>query len=215
MNRLGQSDPTPLGHDLDAFKRRFEAFGWRTEEIDGHDMEEIVEVLAAVGLGDQPLVILGENVERRGHLVHPGQRRLAWQAVVERGSRPRHCRTATEREIRHRASDCRARSPCPRRRTKRPRSYPPINYKLGDMVATREAFGTALARIGEVDPRVVALDGDTKNSTYSEKFFKKFPDRFTECFIAEQNMVGVATGFARPRQSAVRLHLRDVLHARF
>jgi transketolase len=47
-----------------------------------------------------------------------------------------------------------------------------------------------------VDPRIVALDGDTKNSTYSDKFMKKFPDRFTECFIAEQNMVGVATGFA-------------------
>ena len=76
-----------------------------------------------------------------------------------------------------------------------PASYPPINYKLGDLVATREAFGSALLRIGEVDARVVGLDGDTKNSTYSEKFYKKFPERFTECFIAEQNLVGVATGF--------------------
>jgi transketolase len=64
------------------------------------------------------------------------------------------------------------------------------------MVATREAFGSALARIGAVDQRVVAMDGDTKNSTFSEKFLKQFPDRFTECFIAEQNMVGVAVGFA-------------------
>ena len=64
------------------------------------------------------------------------------------------------------------------------------------MAATREAFGSALLRIGEADPRVVAMDGDTKNSTFSDKFLKKFPDRFTECFIAEQNMVGVATGFA-------------------
>ena len=64
------------------------------------------------------------------------------------------------------------------------------------MVATREAFGNALLRIGAVDQRVVAMDGDTKNSTYSEKFFKKFPQRFTECFIAEQCMVGVATGFS-------------------
>jgi transketolase len=62
-------------------------------------------------------------------------------------------------------------------------------------VATREAYGTALARIGETDQRIVALDGDTKNSTYADKFFKKFPDRSVECFIAEQNMVGVATGF--------------------
>src|SRR5262250_1991824 len=49
VNRLGQSEPAPLGHNLEAFKRRFESFGWRTEEIDGHDMEEILEVLAAVG----------------------------------------------------------------------------------------------------------------------------------------------------------------------
>jgi transketolase len=76
-----------------------------------------------------------------------------------------------------------------------PASYPPLNYKLGDSVATREAYGNALARIGEVDQRIVAMDGDTKNSTYAEKFAKKFPARFTECFIAEQNMVGVATGF--------------------
>jgi transketolase len=76
-----------------------------------------------------------------------------------------------------------------------PAGYPPINYKLGDSIATREAYGAALVRVGEADPRVVAMDGDTKNSTYSEKFFKKFPDRFTECFIAEQNLVAVAVGF--------------------
>ena len=77
----------------------------------------------------------------------------------------------------------------------KPTGYPAINYKLGDQVATREAYGTALARIGEVDQRVVAMDGDTKNSTYAEKFFKKFPERSTECFIAEQALTGVATGF--------------------
>ena len=39
------------------------------------------------------------------------------------------------------------------------------------------------------------MDGDTKNSTFADKFFKKFPERSTECYIAEQNMVGVAIGF--------------------
>src|SRR5262245_31104532 len=66
VNRLGQSQPTALGHDVDAYKRRFEAFGWRTEEIDGHDVEEILEVLAAVGLGDQPLVILAKTLKGAG-----------------------------------------------------------------------------------------------------------------------------------------------------
>src|SRR5512139_362137 len=61
VNRLGQSQETALGHNLDAYRRRFEAFGWRTEEIDGHDLEEIMEVLAAVGLGDKPLAILAKT----------------------------------------------------------------------------------------------------------------------------------------------------------
>jgi transketolase len=77
-----------------------------------------------------------------------------------------------------------------------PTSFPPLSYKLGDSIATREAYGNALLRIGDADKRLVALDGDTKNSTFSEKFFKKFPNRGFECFIAEQNMVGVAMGFA-------------------
>jgi transketolase len=76
-----------------------------------------------------------------------------------------------------------------------PPDYPPLSYKLGEAVATREAYGSALARLGQIDPLVVALDGDTKNSTYSEKFLKKFPERFFESFIAEQNMVGMACGF--------------------
>jgi len=67
-------------------------------------------------------------------------------------------------------------------------------YKLGEKVATRLAYGTGLVKIGKNCNRVVAMDGDVKNSTYSEKFKKEFPDRFVECFIAEQNMVGVAIG---------------------
>src|SRR5690606_5830205 len=66
---------------------------------------------------------------------------------------------------------------------------------LGDLIATRAAYGSALVRIGEANQAIVAMDGDTKNSTYAEKFAKKFPERFTECFIAEQNLVAVAIGF--------------------
>ena len=69
-------------------------------------------------------------------------------------------------------------------------------YKVGDSVATREAFGVALEALGEVNPLVVALDADVKNSTYTEKFGKKFPNRFFENFIAEQNMLGAAAGLA-------------------
>jgi transketolase len=195
INRLGQSEPAPLGHNLDAFKRRFEAFGWRTEEIDGHDIEEIVEVLAAVGLGHQPLVILAKTLKGAGISFvqdlegwhgRPLSKEEAQRAIAE-------LKPSSKSGIGHPIA---APTALPAPKNEAPAAYPPLNYKIGDKVATREAFGTALARIGEVDQRVVALDGDTKNSTYSDKFFKKFPNRFTECFIAEQNMVGVATGFA-------------------
>jgi transketolase len=69
-------------------------------------------------------------------------------------------------------------------------------YKLGDLVATREAYGTALALLGAIDRRIVALDADVKNSTFSDRFEKVFPDRFYENFIGEQMMVGAAMGLA-------------------
>ncbi len=196
VNRLGQSEPAPLGHNLDAFKRRFEAFGWRTEEIDGHDLEEIVEVLAAVGLGNQPLVILAKTLkgagvsflqDKEGWHGKPLSKEEADRAIAE-------LRPSAKSGIGQPIAAPNTSLPEPKHDA--PANYPAPAYNAGDMVATREAFGNALLRIGGVDPRVVALDGDTKNSTYSEKFMKKFPDRFTECYIAEQNMVGVATGFA-------------------
>jgi transketolase len=75
-------------------------------------------------------------------------------------------------------------------------ALPPPNYKLGDLVATREAYGTALVRIGTADPRIVVLDADVGNSTFSEKFEKVAPERFVQNYIAEQVMVGAAMGFA-------------------
>jgi transketolase len=195
VNRLGQSEPTALGHDLNAYKRRFEAFGWRTEEIDGHDLEEITEVLAAVGLGSQPLVILAKTLkgagvsflqDKEGWHGKPLSKEEAARAVAE-------LRPTAKSGI---GVPIPAPNQLPEPKNEAPASYPPITYKAGEMVATREAFGNALLRIGEADQRVVAMDGDTKNSTFSEKFAKKVPARFTECFIAEQCMVGVATGFS-------------------
>ncbi|CAI9532494.1 unnamed protein product [Staurois parvus] len=68
------------------------------------------------------------------------------------------------------------------------------NFKMGDKIATRKAYGLALAKVGQCCDRVIALDGDTKNSTFSELFKKEHPDRFIECYIAEQNMVSIAVG---------------------
>ena len=193
-NRLGQSQATAFGHDVGVYRKRFEAFGWRVEDIDGHDIEEILEVLGGVGLNDQPLCIIAKTYkgagvsflqDKDGWHGKPLNKEEAAKAIAE-------LQPSAKSGI---GVPIPAPAQLPAPNNVAPAGYPPISYKPGDSVATREAYGTALARLGEVDPRIVALDGDTKNSTFAEKFFKKFPNRFTECFIAEQNMVGVATGF--------------------
>ncbi len=194
VNRLGQSQETAFGHHTEVYEKRFQAFGWRTEVIDGHDMEEILEVLAAAGLGHQPLAIIAKT--QKGHGIAIASDKDAWhgkalskdEAEVAIAELQPKAQSGLGVEI---AKPTQVTPPV----TIAPASYPPINYKLGDKIATREAYGAALVRIGEADQRVVAMDGDTKNSTYAEKFYKKFPERFTECFIAEQNLVGVAIGF--------------------
>jgi transketolase len=193
-NRLGQSQTTAFGHDIGVYRKRFEAFGWRVEDIDGHDIEEILEVLGGVGLNDQPLCIIAKTYKGAGVSFlqdldgwhgKPLNQEEAAKAIAE-------LQPSSKSGI---GVPIPAPAQLPAPNNAAPAGYPPINYKPGDQVATREAYGTALARIGEVDQRIVAIDGDTKNSTFAEKFFKKFPERSTECFIAEQNMVGVATGF--------------------
>jgi transketolase len=193
-NRLGQSEATAFGHDIGVYAKRFDAFGWRVETIDGHDIEEIAEVLGGIGLDDKPLVLIAKTYkgagvsflqDQDGWHGKPLNKEEAEKAIAE-------LQPSSKSGI---GVPIPAPNQLPAPANTVPASYPPLNYKLGDKVATREAYGIALARIGEVDQRIVALDGDTKNSTYADKFFKKFPDRSTECYIAEQNLVGVATGF--------------------
>lgn len=195
VNRLGQSQATALGHHTEIFQERFASFGWRTEEIDGHDIEEIMEVLAAVGLGDQPLVIIARTLKGGG--VSFLQDKDGWHGKPlsqEEAARAVAELQPSAQSVGGRLIPAPSQLPAPNNTA--PAAYPPLEYKQGDMVASREAYGVALARIGQADPRIVAMDGDTKNSTYADKFYKKFPERFTECFIAEQNLVGVATGFS-------------------
>src|SRR6266705_1465600 len=192
-NRLGQSQATAFGHDIGVYRKRFEAFGWRVEDMDGHDHEEIIEVLGGVGLGDQPLVIIAKTYKGAGVSFlqdlegwhgKPLNKEEAAKAIAELSPTAK--------------SGLGVAIPAPNKLSApantAPASYPSISYNLGDKIATREAYGTALARLGDADQRIVAVDGDTKNSTFADKFFKKFPNRSTECYIAEQNLVAVAMG---------------------
>jgi transketolase len=193
-NRLGQSEATAFGHHIEIYRDRFEAFGWRVEDIDGHDIEEIAEVLGGVGLDDKPLAIIAKTYKGAG--VSFLQDKEGWHGKPL--NKEEEARAIAELQPSAKTGiDVAIPAPTqlPEPNNSAPANYPAPNYKMGDQIATREAYGNALLRLGENDPRIVALDGDTKNSTFADKFFKKFPERSVECFIAEQNMVGVATGF--------------------
>ena len=68
------------------------------------------------------------------------------------------------------------------------------SYALGDEVATRKAYGESIAALADLRGDVVALDGEVSNSTHSEDFREKHPERYFEMFIAEQQLVAAATG---------------------
>jgi len=194
-NRLGQSQATMFAHDINVYVKRFEAFGWRVETLDdGHDMEEIMEVLSGVGLDERPLAIIAKTYKGAG--VSFMQDKDGWHGKAL--SKDEAARAIAELQPTAKSGlpvAINAPTALPAPNLAAPAAYPAISYNLGDKIATREAYGAALVRVGGANPAVVAMDGDTKNSTFSEKFFQQFPNRFTECFIAEQNLVSVAIGF--------------------
>jgi len=197
INRLGQSEPTMLQHDIDTYKKRFAAFGWRVLPIDGHDMAQVVSALRKARRSkDAPSVILAKTFKGRG--VSFIEDKEGWHGrPLKKGEEHDKAIAELQTQLTGATGAKIRRVP----REKPPDLHTPVpieppNYKLGDQVATREAYGTALLKLGAVDPRIVAIDGDTKNSTFAEKFFQKYPDRSFEGFIAEQNMVGVAAGLA-------------------
>jgi transketolase len=193
VNGLGQSGPTMLDHDTRAYQRRFAAFGWRTQVIDGHDMAQVAAALRRATRGrGAPSVIVARTVKGKGLAGVeglPGWHGKALPADVAE-------KVIAELEQRRHGLP----APPVRKPRRRPLPKPAVKPLGGSPatgeVATREAYGHALVRLGEANPQVLALDGDVKNSTFAERFMERFPERFVESFIAEQNMVSVAAGLA-------------------
>uniref|UniRef100_A0A8C7NNR8 Transketolase n=2 Tax=Oncorhynchus mykiss TaxID=8022 RepID=A0A8C7NNR8_ONCMY len=197
-NRLGQSEAAPLKHDMDVYRRRCEAFGWNTYVVDGHDVEELCKALwQAQQVKGKPTMIVAKTFKGRG--LKGIENTDNWHGKPLPKDRAEEAIKDLESQIQNPNKTI-----CPElpNEDTAPADLSPItlpsppNYKIGDKVATRKAYGVALAKLGQSSPRVVALDADMKNSTFSEMFHKAYPERFVECFIAEQNMVSVAIGCA-------------------
>ena len=201
VNGLGQSRATQWDHHLSAFTARWNAFGWHAIAVDGHDLNAILQALGeARRIKGRPTMIVAGTVKGQGCSIFAGKE--GWhgkalkkgaeldQALSELNSQ--FIKTSDPRPEIPKPASRRVEGPLPAFET----AMPPPEYKLGDLVATREAYGTALAALGALDRRIVALDADVGNSTFSEKFEHASPDRFFEVYIAEQVMIGAAMGLA-------------------
>jgi len=200
VNRLGQSTETMLGWDLKTYAKRFESFGWNTIIVeDGHDLKGIYDAFSNLSNwsneSNSPVIILVKTVKGKGVSFlenkegwhgKPLPKDLLESALKELGKVDLNVRGKIEKP----------RSNWTNLPNKSNKSNLP-NYNLGDLVATRLAYGDALLALGNVNEEIVALDGEMSNSTYSEKFAKKFPERYFEMFIAEQNMMTVALGLSK------------------
>ena len=211
-NGLEQSGPAPYGHETSVLAERFRAFGWRTLEIDGHDFGAILPALEATRESG-PTAIIARTVKGKGVSFLEGAEgwhgkaldddKLA-QALTEIDEPD--LRILVEPRRVPSGEPSQASSPQPPAATlpqgtseqanEENRLPLKVEYELGEQVATRAAFGTALEKLGSRFPDLVVLDGDVKNSTKTEQFAKAFPERFIEAQIAEQNMLGAALGLS-------------------
>uniref|UniRef100_A0A8I3Q4Y1 Transketolase n=5 Tax=Canis lupus familiaris TaxID=9615 RepID=A0A8I3Q4Y1_CANLF len=194
INRLGQSDPTPLQHQVDVYQKRCESFGWHAVIVDGHSVEELCKAFGQAK--HQPTAIIAKTFKGRGI---PGiEDKDGWHGKPL----PKNMADQIVQEIYNQIQSQKKilvtppQEDAPSVNITNIRMPSPPSYKVGDKIATRKAYGQALAKLGRAHDRIIALDGDTKNSTFSEIFRKEHPDRFIECYIAEQNMVSVAVGCA-------------------
>ncbi|MBY0547194.1 MAG: transketolase [Candidatus Obscuribacterales bacterium] len=192
MNRLGQRGPTELQWQSEVYANRARAFGWHAIEIDGHNCEQVDAAFAeAIKITGKPTVIIAKTEKGHGASLTANKenwhgkalsKEQAAEAIKELGGE-------TNTVIKVQAP------------TKVDFKAPGKNGEFKAPVydkpaATREAYGDALRAVGAYRQDVVVLDAEVGNSTFSERFKEAYPDRFFEMYIAEQQMVGAALGFA-------------------
>jgi transketolase len=198
INRLGQSQPTMLQHHIETYVERWESFGWQALAVDGHN---IPELLAAYEKARQtthrPTIVLAKTLKGKGF---PGiEDKEGWHGKALDKETAARVIAALEKQLE--GADGSWRPHLPDYQAKRPK-WGPITavkspYQLGGKeVATRKAFGDGLAALAAANAQIVVLDGDVKNSTHTDEFEAKAPERFFEGYIAEQNITGMAMGLA-------------------
>ena len=211
-NGHGQAGPVSTQQSAEAIAVKLRAFGWQVHEVDGHDPDALREAFAQLDSTVRPLAIVARTVKGWGvpsiqssnYHGKPIARSRIDGAIAELNTTAERLGAGGATESMVPAVP----SPPPSK------ALPPAGQTtLGSLedalrrvgmaealdrrtLATRAAYGAALVALGDIDDRIVALDGDVSNSTHSELFARFHSDRFFECKIAEQNMISCAAGLA-------------------
>lgn len=220
VNRLGQRGETMYGHNIKAYEERIRSFGWNTMTIDGHNLREIIKAFKwACGKPNggkfpisnfqflnksqfsdsKPTMIIAKTIKGKGVSFLEDQNGWHGKALsfeeLERALK--ELAPIDKTIIGEIAMPAKEEFPIFTSQFSNNFQISITDYQKDKPVATRKAYGNALVKLVETDPRIVVMDAETSNSTYAELVKKTHPERFFEMFIAEQNMAGAALGFSR------------------
>ena len=193
VNRLGQAGETMLGYDINSYKKRFEGLGCEVLTINGHDVEEILKAFSKARKSSLPVVILAKTIKGKGISFLENKEGFHGK-VLDKKQYELALSELADTQFPQFIIKKPAYSGRNRWKTKKP-VLP--DYKTGEQISTRLAYGESLLKLTLARPDVLAIDGEVNNSTYSIKVKEENPGQFIEMFIAEQNMIGVALGLSK------------------
>jgi transketolase len=197
INRLAQSQETMFGHDISKYVNRFQGFGFEVIAIDGHDLNEIDKAYdtATKSTNGKPHAIIAKTLKGKG--ISFLENKDNWHGKPLKKD---ELQKALE-ELGNVDDNLKFKLKKPAQTKLPPNPFAEIeidmSFDKSKEYATREVFGDVLVKVAEKNKEIYALDADVKNSTFTQTFQKAFPERFGECYIAEQNMVSVAAGLSR------------------
>ncbi len=193
MNNLGQRGETMLDYNSEAYKKRFESFGWKAFAVNGHSIKELMSALHEAKKSSNPVIIIAKTVKGRGVSFIEGK--YGW-----------HGRALNQEQLSQALKEI-PNPDFPKIKIKNPlkgkdvrfkkKNLSYTSYKEGDKIATREAYGRALANLAKANPLVIAIDAEVSNSTFAGEVKKVRPKQFIEAYIAEQNMISMSLGLSK------------------
>lgn len=208
-NGYGQASSVSHQQSPEAIGRKASAFGWHVIEVDGHDPEELSSALDQIEQVNKPVAIIAKTVKGWGVDMMLGKNFHGKPLSSDDLKTAFEQLDATGKKLGAAAGE--ASTPTKPVAVTKPKSTKAIKLPAFDKalqrvglqkaldenkLATRQAFGAALVVLGDIDPRIVSLDGDVSNSTFSNMFANEHSERFFECKIAEQNMISAGAGLS-------------------